>query len=77
MRIIYTHHARQRMKQRNVEEQEVEETLRDPDELEAGDNGGTIAIRQYEGREVRVVFNEIEEDVYLIYTVMKPKSRNR
>jgi hypothetical protein len=34
MRIIYTRHARQRMKQRKVSEEQVEETLAEPDEVE-------------------------------------------
>lgn len=55
MKIIYTRHARQRMKQRKVTETQVEETLSNPDEIEAGDNGGDMAIRRYGGRELRVV----------------------
>jgi hypothetical protein len=34
MRIIYTRHARQRMRQRKVSEEQVEETLAEPDEVE-------------------------------------------
>jgi hypothetical protein len=75
MRIIYTNHARQRMKQRKVTEQQVEETLTVPDRLESGDNGGDIAIREYDGREVHVIFKEKEEDVYLVFTVIKPRIR--
>ena len=75
MNIIYTNHARQRMKQRKVTEQQVAETLAAPDRLEAGDNGGDMAIREYDGREVRVVFKETEEDVYLVFTVIKPRIR--
>jgi hypothetical protein len=74
MRIIYTRHARQRMKQRKVTEAQVEETLSEPDEIESGDNGGDMAIRRYGGREVRVVYGEPEEDTYVVYTVIKPKT---
>jgi len=74
MHIIYTRHARQRMKQRKVTEAQVEETLRDPDDIEPGDNGGDVAIRRYDGREVRVVYSEPEEDTFVIYTVIKPKT---
>jgi hypothetical protein len=77
MRIIYTRHARQRMRQRKVSEEQVEETLAEPDEIEAGDNGGNMAIRRYGGREVRVVYSELEEDTYLIYTVIKPRIQKR
>ena len=77
MHIVYTNHARQRMKQRKVTEQQVEETLADPDRLESGDNGGDIAIREYDEREVHVVFKETEEESYLIFTVIKPRIRHR
>lgn len=73
MRIIYTRHARQRMKQRKVTEVQVEQTLAEPDDIEPGDNGGDIAIRHYGARELRVVYDEPEEDTYLIYTVIKPR----
>lgn len=77
MQIIYTRHARQRMRQRKVTEEQVEETLAEPDEIEPGDNGGDIAIRRYGAREVRIVFDEPEEDTYLIYTVIKPRIQKR
>lgn len=75
MQIIFTRHARQRMKQRRVTEKQVEETLTDPDKIEPGDNGGDIAIRRYGGRDVRVVYSEPSEDKYVVYTVIKPRVR--
>lgn len=77
MRIIYTRHARQRMMQRAVTEQQVEETLSDPDAMEAGDNGGDTAIRRYGDREVRVVYGELRDGVYVVYTVVKPRLQSR
>ncbi len=75
MRIVYTRHARQRMKKRKVTKKQVEETLTYPDEVELGDNGSDIAIRRYGGREVRVVYGEPEENNYVVYTVIKPRIR--
>jgi hypothetical protein len=77
MRIIYTRHARQRMSQRKVSEKQVEETLLEPDEIEPGDNGGDIAIRRYGTRQVQVVYNEVEKETYLIYTVIRPRIQKR
>ncbi len=77
MRIIYTHHARQRMSKRKVTEQQVEDTLAYPDEMILGDNGGDVVLRRYGRREVHVVYGELEEDVFLIYTVIKPRIRDR
>jgi hypothetical protein len=77
MRIIYTRHARQRMKQRKIKPEQVEETLEIPDELLPGDNGQEIAIKQYGNREVRVVYEETDVDSVVVYTVMKPRIRRR
>ena len=46
MKIVYTHHANQRMRQRKVSSQQVEETLSEPDHLEAED---TVAMSQFVG----------------------------
>ena len=42
-----------------------------------GDNGGNTAVRRYGGREVHVVYGKLEENVFLIYTVIKPRIRNK
>jgi len=47
MRITYTHHARQRMIQRNVSAEQVVETLDAPDELIADADGEQIAIKRF------------------------------
>ncbi len=77
MRVIYTRYARQRMKQRKVEPEQVEETLEMPDEIRPGDNGEEIAIKQYGNREVRVVYEETDADTVVIYTVMNPRVRKK
>jgi hypothetical protein len=61
------------MKQRNVDPNQVEETLEFPDEIMPGDNGEEIAIKQYGNREVRVVYEQTGAETIVIYTVMKPK----
>jgi len=63
------------MRERNVSHEEAFDALNDPDEIQPGDNGGDMAIKRFLYREVRVVFAEIEEDTYFVYTVMKPKIR--
>jgi hypothetical protein len=73
MRIIYTHHAQQRMKQRKVTHEQVELTLAEPDEIQPGDNGGDIVVKNFGDREVQVVYEAIDADTYLIFTVMKPR----
>jgi len=73
MRIIYTRHAEQRMKQRKVSPEQVAETLEAPDDVLPGDNGEEIAIRRYGVREVHIVYEEVDVDTVAVYTVMKPR----
>ena len=77
MRIIYTRHALQRMSQRNITEAQVVEALEWSDEILPGDHNEQTAVKQLGARELRVVFEEIEPDTYLIYTVIKPKAVKR
>jgi hypothetical protein len=76
MRIIYTHHARQRMIQRKVSEDQVAETLSSPDELIPGESGEEIVVKRFGAREVRIVYRETDVASILIYTVMKPRIRD-
>ena len=73
MKIIYTHHAQQRMAQRKIDLAQVTETLDAPDNVIPGDQHEQIAIKNYGNREVRVVFQSIDDDTVIVYTVMKPR----
>jgi len=76
MRIIYTRHARQRMIQRKVSEDQVAEALSSPDELIPGESGEEIVVKRFGAREVRIVYRETDVGSILIYTVMKPRIRD-
>lgn len=75
MNIIYTRHARQRMTQRKISPEQVRETLEAPDDIFPGSNGDEIAVKRYGPREVRVVYEEVTGDTFVVYTVMKPRVR--
>ena len=81
MQIRYTRHALRRMAQRKIAKEDVELTLDVPDEVVHGDLDELIAIRRFGSREVRVVYgiqlawDLDEQEVLVIYTVMKPKIR--
>jgi hypothetical protein len=77
VQVVYTHHARQRMIQRQIEPEQVVETLETPDSVIPGDRHEQTAIKNYGNREVRVVFEEIGEDTVVVYTVMKPRAQGR
>jgi NADPH-dependent ferric siderophore reductase len=73
MHIIYTLHAKQRMVQRKVSPEQVVEAIESPDKILPGDNGEEIAVRRYGIREVRVVYEEVDVDTIVVYTVMKSR----
>ena len=76
MHIRYTNHAKQRMSQRKATEAQVRETLESPDDIEEGDLDELFAIRQINGRELRIVYEEIDTATVLIYTVIKARIRH-
>lgn len=45
-----------------------------PDEILPGDINEETAVRRYGDREIRVVYDEIEPETYLIYTVIKART---
>jgi len=63
------------MVQRRITEDEVVETLLSPDELVAGDGSEMVALRHFAVRQVRVVFEEIDDDTVVVYTVMQVRIR--
>ena len=75
MKIRYTRHARQRMAQRNIRDEQVIETLESPDEILQGDRLEMIAVRAYGVREIRIVYEEADADTIIIYTVIQSRIR--
>lgn len=61
------------MAQRKIDPAQVTETLESPDNVIPGDQREQIAIKIYGNREVRVVFENIDHETVVIYTVMKPR----
>ena len=77
MNIRYTHHATQRMAQRKIRAEQVIETLEAPDEIMPGDQDELIAVRRYGTREIRVVYEEVDGNNVVIYTVIKSRIQHR
>ena len=75
MNIRITRHAKQRMLQRRIHEDEVSDTLEAPDDILPGDGGEAIAIRRYPFHEVRVVYEENDTNEVVVFTVMRTKIR--
>ena len=56
MRIEYTHHAKRRMKQRNISMVEIERTITDPQiTVPDVDTGKTTYRRDVDGRYIKVI----------------------
>lgn len=73
MQIRYSHHARQRMRERRVSEAQVEHILAQPDELNTGEQDEWIAICTMGDRRIQVVYGDLaqaDEETVLIYTVI-------
>ena len=69
MKITYSDHAKRRMKQRGVEEWEVEHLLKHPSYIKKNFEGKKEAIGNIRNRFVKIVF--IEEEKYIkIITVV-------
>ena len=65
------------MAQRSISEEQVIETLEWPDTVLPGNFNEETAVRRYGAREVRVIYEEVEVETYLVYTVIKPKAIDR
>jgi hypothetical protein len=55
-KIVFTHHARIRLKERELSAQVIEQTVTDPDKVVAGRDVGTVEYqREFDGGKVTVV----------------------
>ena len=67
--INYDRHARRRMRWRRISEEEVEETIRNPDRLEPTNRGRTNAFRWMGDRHIRVTLIQSESGILVITVV--------
>ena len=67
--IVYSRHARRRMRWRRITEGEVEETIGNPDRLEATTRGRTNAFKWIANRHIRVTFVESETAIVVVSVV--------
>jgi len=73
MQIRFTLHAARRMVQRRISEQDVLDTIESPDDIVVGEMGESIAIRRHLRDEIRVVFEEKPDGVYVVITVFRTR----
>ncbi|HRW51129.1 MAG: DUF4258 domain-containing protein [Caldilinea sp.] len=73
MTVKFTLHASRRMVQRRVSEQVVLDTIDSPDDIVIGEMGESIAIRRHLRDEIRVVYEENPDGVYVVFTVIRTR----
>jgi len=69
MMIRYTRHARVRMRERRVSEEQVEAVVLSPDDWRHGDDDEIIATKRLGKRRVKVVYLSLPKEIKVI-TVM-------
>jgi len=73
MKIVYTDHARARMKQRGITELEVELVLDKPNYVRKSFRGRFEALGEVKNREIKVEFEEVRnhiENYIKVITIM-------
>jgi hypothetical protein len=77
VRITYLPHARRRMRERDISEDEARATLEEPDAEYPGNLGRTVAERTFPGRRLatKVVYNRGTEDDRVVVTVERGRPR--
>jgi Domain of unknown function (DUF4258) len=70
LRLEITRHARRRMQQRHVTEDEVRHTLIQPDRTATDSDGDPVAFRRFaDGVAVKVAY-VVDADIYVVKTVI-------
>jgi hypothetical protein len=74
LKITLLPHANRQMRLRRVSEDEVRQTVIDPDRAWPGRFRRVIAERDYEARTIRVIYN-MGKDEAVVVTVIRRRSR--
>ncbi len=71
MRIIFLPHARERMEQYGVSEDEVRSVLEEADEEGAANFGRVYSQKQVEHRRIRVIYNQGADEAVVISVMLR------
>lgn len=70
IRMIFTKHARQRMHERNVSYEEIEEVLNFPDYSIAKGNKLEV-YKEVDGRYLKIVYSQMSKFIKIITVILK------
>ncbi len=68
MRVVYSNHAKKRMKERGIEDWEVEQILKSPEFVKKGFDNKREAVGLSKNRRIKIVF--IKENYIKIITII-------
>ena len=71
MNIIYSEHAKKRMKKRDIEEWEVEHVLEFPSYTKKSFDGRIESIGSVKNRTLKIVFIKLENYIKIITVILK------
>ena len=77
LKIEWTGHARRRMRQRHVAEEEVRRVLSEPDRTATDADGDPVSFRRFADGVIVKVAYVVEADVHVIKTVVCPPGRSK
>lgn len=66
MEIIYSDHAKKRMKQRGIEDWEIEHALKFPSYIKNYSNKKREAIAEIKNRKIKIIFIKLENYIKII-----------
>ena len=70
MSVLYSVHARERMRRRRVVPGDVLAVITTPDELDYGEAGEILATRRLGRRRIRVVYSETATERHIITVIV-------
>ena len=69
MKIVYSDHAKKRMKQRNIEDWEIEHVLKFPSYKKKSFEGRKEAFGEIKNRKIKIIFIELENYIKIITVI--------
>ena len=73
MNLVFLPHAREQMQERRVSEEQVRETLENPDNSWAGRFGRIVVEKGFDTYVLRVIYNEGVDEAVIITVIRKRK----
>jgi hypothetical protein len=67
VKIVYTQHAKDRMLERGIKKEWIEEAIKNPDEIKKGRENKRIVVKAINKKKINVVY-AVENESYIVIT---------